>query len=49
MTIFKIKAPALRAEGFRFETASRKSAEKKLAEVVKRDPAAKIIALPAVR
>lgn len=49
MTIFKIKSAALREKGEKFETASRASAEKRLAEIRKSDPQARILTIPAER
>ena len=49
MTIHKIKAPGLRAEGFRFETTDAKRAAAKLREVKARDPQAKLITIPGAR
>lgn len=46
MLRYKIKSAALKG---RFETADEKSARKKLAEVRKQDPQARILTIPAAR
>ncbi len=43
MLIHRIKSAVLRAEGHKFETTNRASAERKLAELKKRDPLAKLL------
>lgn len=49
MTIFKIKSAVLREKGEKFETASRPSAERRLAEIRKVDPQARILTIPPQR
>ncbi len=46
MTVYKIKSSAI--EG-RFETCDRDSAQRKLTEVRKKDPSARLLAIPASR
>jgi hypothetical protein len=46
-TIYRIRSSVLRAEGQKVEGIDRRRIEKRLREVRKRDPQAKLLAIPA--
>jgi hypothetical protein len=49
MTVHRIISPVLRAQGDRFESADRKAAERRLAEIKQRDPKARLVTITGPR